>query len=45
MYPADAKYPRLAKALQHPTVGRADVAAKYCGLQFCEDVAVAKDNY
>ena len=45
MYPFDVKYHRLASALLHPTVGRVDVAAKYCGLQFCEDVAVAKDNY
>ena len=43
MYPYDATYQRLAFALQHPAVGRADLAAKYCGLQFCKDVAVAKD--
>ena len=42
-YPYDATYHRLALALKHPAVGRVDLAAKYCGLQFGKDVAVAKD--
>ncbi|XP_074621186.1 uncharacterized protein LOC141879794 isoform X5 [Acropora palmata] len=41
MYPSDATYHVLACALQHPTVDRVDLAAKYCGLQFDEDVAAA----
>ncbi|XP_015748516.1 PREDICTED: uncharacterized protein LOC107328290 [Acropora digitifera] len=32
MYPSNAKYRRLASALRHPAVGRADLADKYCGL-------------
>ena len=44
MYPSDATYHRLARALQHPIVGRVDLAAKYCGLQLGKDVAsAAKD--
>ena len=31
-YPNDATYHRLALALKHPAVGRADVANKYCSL-------------
>ncbi|XP_044167720.1 uncharacterized protein LOC122951744 [Acropora millepora] len=31
-YPKDATYHRLALALKHDAVGRADVAEKYCGL-------------
>ena len=30
----DATYHRLARALQHPTVARVDVAFMYCSLQF-----------
>ena len=41
-YPSDATFHRLARALQHPIVGRVDVAVKYCGLQLGKDVAVAK---
>ena len=41
-YPSDATYHRLALALQHPTVDRVDVAVKYCGLQFGNDVAAAE---
>ena len=37
MYPSDATYHRLARALQHPTVDRVDVAVKYCGPQFGKD--------
>ncbi|XP_067016914.1 NLR family CARD domain-containing protein 3-like [Acropora muricata] len=33
IYPQDATYHRLARALQHPAVGRKDLAVKYCGLQ------------
>ncbi|XP_067040005.1 uncharacterized protein [Acropora muricata] len=33
-FPNDATYHRLACALQHPAVGRVDLAVKYCGLQF-----------
>ena len=43
MYPSDATYHRLARALQDPTVERVDVAVKYCGPQFGKDVAAAKD--
>ena len=43
MYPSDATYHRLARALQHPTVDRVDVAVKYCGPQFGKDVEAAKD--
>ncbi|XP_044169022.1 uncharacterized protein LOC114974232 [Acropora millepora] len=43
MYPSDATYHRLARALQHPTVDRVDVAVKYCGPQFGKDVAAATD--
>ncbi|XP_067016908.1 protein NLRC3-like isoform X1 [Acropora muricata] len=32
-YPYDATYHCLARALQHPAVGRKDLAVKYCGLQ------------
>ena len=32
-FPYDATYHRLALALKHPTVGRVDLAAKYCGPQ------------
>ena len=42
-YRKDATYHRLALALKHPAVGRADLAAKYCSLQLGKDVAVAKD--
>ena len=43
-YPYDATYHCLARALQHPAVGREDLAAKYCRLQLGKDnVAVAKD--
>jgi len=42
-YPEDATYHRLARALKHPAVGRADVADKYCGLLLCKVEAVAKD--
>ncbi|XP_015748513.1 PREDICTED: uncharacterized protein LOC107328287 isoform X2 [Acropora digitifera] len=45
MYPSDAEYHRLASALQHPVVGRADLAAKYCGLKYCKELAVVKDCY
>ena len=41
--PSDATYQRLARAMEHPVVGRADLAAKYCSLQLGKDVAVAKD--
>ncbi|XP_015749616.1 PREDICTED: uncharacterized protein LOC107329441 [Acropora digitifera] len=43
MYPSDATYHRLARALQHPTVARVDVAFMYCGPQFGKDVEAAKD--
>ena len=43
MYPSDATYHRLARALQHPTIDRVDVAFMYCVPQFGEDVAAAKD--
>ena len=44
IYPQDATYHCLAHALQHPAVGRKDLAVKYCGLQLGkDDVAVAKD--
>ena len=39
----DATYHCLARALNHPAVGREDLAAKYCGLQFGKDVSMAKD--
>ena len=43
-YPYDATYHCLALALQHPAVGREDLAAKYCGLQLGkDDLAVAQD--
>ncbi|XP_044167737.1 uncharacterized protein LOC114971227 isoform X1 [Acropora millepora] len=42
-FPYDATYPCLARALKHPAVGREDLAAKYCGLQFGKDVPMAKD--
>ena len=42
-FPHDATYHCLARALQHTTVGREDLAAKYCGLQFGKDVPMAKD--
>ena len=42
-YLSDATYHRLARALQHPAVGRVDVAVKYCTPQLGKDVAVAKD--
>ncbi|XP_015750218.1 PREDICTED: uncharacterized protein LOC107330094 isoform X2 [Acropora digitifera] len=42
-FPYDATYHRLALALKHPTVGRVDLAAKFCGPQFGKDVSVAKD--
>ena len=42
-YPADATYHRLARALQHPSVDRVDVAVKYCGLQLGKGVAVGRD--
>ena len=41
-YPSHATYHRLAVALQHPSVDRIDVAIKYCGLQFGNDVAAAE---
>ncbi|XP_015757180.1 PREDICTED: uncharacterized protein LOC107336623 isoform X2 [Acropora digitifera] len=40
-YAPDASYRRLARALQHPTVDRVDLAVKYCGLQLGKDVAAA----
>ena len=40
-YPNDATYRRLALALQHPAVGRVDLAVKYCALQSGKDVPVA----
>ena len=43
MYASDATYRLLARALQHPAVGRVDVAHKYCGLQLGKNVAVVKD--
>ena len=43
MYPSDATYHRLARALQHPTIDRVDVAFMYCGPIFGKDVAAAKD--
>ncbi|XP_067041084.1 uncharacterized protein [Acropora muricata] len=43
MYPSDATYHRLARALKDPTVDRVGVAVKYCGPQFGKDVAAAKD--
>ena len=43
MYPSDATYRRLARALQHPTIDRIDVAFMYCSPQFGKDVAAAKD--
>ena len=43
MYPSDATYDRLARALQHPTIDRVDVAVLYCVPQFGKDVAAAKD--
>ena len=43
MYPSDATYHRLARALKHPDVGREDLAAKYCDLQLGKDVAVVKE--
>ena len=33
MYPSDATYHRLARALQHPAVARVDVAFMYCSPQ------------
>ncbi|XP_015776301.1 PREDICTED: protein NLRC5-like [Acropora digitifera] len=33
IYPQDATYHCLARALQHPAVGRKDLAVKYCCLQ------------
>ena len=41
MYSSDATYHRLARALQHPTIDRPDVAVMYCRPQFGEDVAAA----
>ena len=44
IYPHDATYHCLARALQDPVVGRVDLAAKYCVLQLGkDDLAVAKD--
>ena len=43
MYPSNATYHRLARALKHPAVGRVDLVDKYCGLQLGKDVAVGKD--
>ncbi|XP_015775395.1 PREDICTED: uncharacterized protein LOC107353578 isoform X3 [Acropora digitifera] len=43
-YPSDATYHRLARALQHPTVDRVDVAFMYCGPQFGRKVEGAKDE-
>ncbi|XP_044171347.1 uncharacterized protein LOC114952154 [Acropora millepora] len=43
MYPSDATYHRLARALQHPTIDRVDVAFMYCGPQFGKDIAAAKN--
>ncbi|XP_074620260.1 uncharacterized protein LOC141879049 isoform X6 [Acropora palmata] len=40
-YVNDATYHRLALALQHPAVGRVDLAVKFCGLQSGKDVPVA----
>ena len=42
-YPYDATHHCLACALQHPAVGRVDLAAKYCVLQLGkDDVAVLR---
>ena len=43
-YPSDATYHRLARALQHPTVDRVDVAFMYCGPQFGRKIEGAKDE-
>ena len=43
MYPSDATYHRLARALQHPTVDRVDVAFMYGGPKFGRYVEAAKD--
>jgi len=43
MCASDATYECLARALQHPTVDRSNLAAKFCGLQFFNEAAVAKD--
>ncbi|XP_067041884.1 uncharacterized protein [Acropora muricata] len=43
MYPSDATYHRLARALQHPTIDRVDVAFMFCGPQFGKDIAAAKN--
>ena len=43
MYPSDATYHRLARALQHPTIDRVDVAFMYCVPQFGKDIAAAKN--
>ena len=43
MYPSDVTYHRLARALQHPTIDRVDVAFMYCGPQFGKDIAAAKN--
>ncbi|XP_015779664.1 PREDICTED: NACHT, LRR and PYD domains-containing protein 7-like, partial [Acropora digitifera] len=43
-YPSDATYHHLARALQHPTVDRVDVAFMYCGPQFGRKVEGAKDE-
>ncbi|XP_015760060.1 PREDICTED: uncharacterized protein LOC107339308 isoform X2 [Acropora digitifera] len=40
IYPSNATYHRLARALKHPAVGRVDLADKYCGLQLGKDVAL-----
>ncbi|XP_015760070.1 PREDICTED: uncharacterized protein LOC107339308 isoform X11 [Acropora digitifera] len=44
IYPSNATYHRLARALKHPAVGRVDLADKYCGLQLGKDVALASDE-
>ena len=37
-YPYDGTYHCLVRALQHPAVGREDLAAKYCSLQLGKDL-------
>ena len=42
--PSDATYHRLARALQHATVDRVDVAFMYCGPQFSRYVEATEDE-
>ncbi|XP_044171360.1 uncharacterized protein LOC114974059 isoform X1 [Acropora millepora] len=44
MYPSNATYHRLARALKHPAVGRVDLVDKYCGLQLGKDVALGTSS-